>query len=165
MLPFSWNATRQASSIRRSPRSRSAMKASCRSATRGHGRRGISSRFAAARALSCDLMLFKLLGAPFTLPMAGLKFVFQQIADLADQELYDESVIREQLLLLQVQLEDGDIDEADYAEREAELLARMREIKARKRAEMDEAATDDLPAEANVEARRRVVIEVESHES
>ena len=110
-------------------------------------------------------MLFKLLGAPFTLPMAGLKFVFQQIADLADQELYDESVIREQLLLLQVQLEDGDIDEADYAEREAELLARMREIKARKRAEMDEAATDDLPAEANVEARRRVVIEVESHES
>jgi len=110
-------------------------------------------------------MIFKLLGAPITLPMAGLKFVFQQIADLADQELNDESVIREQLLLLQVQLEDGDIDEADYAEREAELLARMREIKARKRAEMDEAATDDLPAEANVEARRRVVIEVESHES
>ena len=104
-------------------------------------------------------MLFKLLGAPFTLPMAGLKFVFQQIADLADQELYDESVIREQLLLLQVQLEDGDIDEADYAEREAELLARMREIKARKRAEMEESADEELPPEANVQARRRVVVE------
>ena len=38
-------------------------------------------------------------------------------------------------MLLQVQLEEGDIDEDEYAEREAELLARMREIKARKRAE------------------------------
>jgi len=104
-------------------------------------------------------MIFKLLGAPITLPMAGLKFVFQQIADLADQELNDESVIREQLLLLQVQLEDGDIDEADYAEREAELLARMREIKARKRAEMEESADEELPPEANVQARRRVVVE------
>ncbi len=114
-------------------------------------------------------MLFKLLGAPFSLPMAGMKFVFQQIADLADQELNDESVIREQLLLLQVQLEDGDIDEEEFAEREAELLARLREIKARKRAEVEQAATDELPAEANVEARRRVVIEtpfeVESRES
>ena len=110
-------------------------------------------------------MLFKLLGAPFTLPMAGLKFVFQQIADLADQELNDESVMREQLLLLQVQLEDGDIDEDDYAEREAELLARLREIKARKRAEMEQTATEELPPEANVEARRRVVIEVETYES
>ena len=52
-------------------------------------------------------MLFKLLTAPITLPMAGMKFVFQQIADLADQELYDESVVRDQLLLLQVQLEEG----------------------------------------------------------
>jgi Gas vesicle protein G len=104
-------------------------------------------------------MLFKLLGAPITLPMAGMKFVFQQIADLADQELNDEGVIRDQLLLLQVQLEDGDIDEADFADREAELLARLREIKARKRAEMEEAATDELPAGANVEARRRVVVE------
>src|SRR5438445_6277305 len=104
---------------------------------------------AAARALSCDLMLFELLGLHITLPIAGMKFVFQQIADLADQELNDESVMREQLLLLQVQLEDGDIDEDDYAEREAELLARLREIKARKRAEMEQTATEELPPEAN----------------
>jgi len=99
-------------------------------------------------------MLFKLLGAPFTLPMACMKYVFQTVADLADQELYDEGSLREQLLLLQVQLEDGDIDEDDFVEREADLLARMREIKERKRAE---AAT--IPAEADVEAKRRVVIE------
>jgi hypothetical protein len=104
-------------------------------------------------------MLFKLLGAPLTLPMAGVKFVFQQIADIADQELNDESAAREQFLLLQVQLEEGDIDDAEFAEREADLLARMRDIKARKRADIEQAAADVLPAEANVEARRRVVIE------
>lgn len=101
-------------------------------------------------------MLFKLLGAPFTLPMAGMRFVFQQVADLADQELNDEGVLREQLLLLQVQLEEGDIEEDEFAEREAEVLARMREIKERKRAE---AEAEGVPAEANVEARRRLVVE------
>ena len=104
-------------------------------------------------------MLFKLLTAPITLPMAGMKFVFQQIADLADQELYDESTVRDQLLLLQVQLEEGDVDEDEFAEREAELLARLREVKARKRAQLESAGQEDVSAEANVDARRRVVIE------
>jgi Gas vesicle protein G len=104
-------------------------------------------------------VLFKLLGAPITLPLAGVKFVFQQVADLADQELNDESTLREQFLLLQVQLEEGDIDEDEYAEREAELLARLREIKARKRAAAEQVAGDELPAEANVDARRRLIVE------
>jgi hypothetical protein len=100
--------------------------------------------------------------------MAGMKFVFQQIADLADGELYDEGVLREELLLLQVQFEEGDVDDDEYAEREAALLARLREIKARKRAQVEQVGVDEMPAEANVEARRRMVIEtpfdVEGHE-
>ena len=104
-------------------------------------------------------MLFKLLGAPFTLPMAGVKYVFNTIADLAEQEMNDEGVLREQFLLLQVQLEEGDIDEDDYAEQEAELLARLREIKARKRAQAEQVDIDEMPAEANVDARRRIVVE------
>jgi hypothetical protein len=106
------------------------------------------------------VVLFKLLGAPLGLPVAGIKFVFQQLADLTDQELNDDGVVREQLLLLQVQLEEGEIGDHEYAEREAELLARLRDIKARKRAEVEEAASaDDVSDEANVQARRRVVIE------
>jgi len=104
-------------------------------------------------------MLFKLLGAPFTLPGAGMKFIFNQIADLANQELDDESVLREDLLLLQVQYEEGDIDDDEYAEREAALMVRLREVKARKRAQAEQVPVDELPAEANVGARRRVVIE------
>jgi cell division septum initiation protein DivIVA len=99
-------------------------------------------------------VLFKLLGAPITLPLAGMKFVFQQVADLADQELNDEGVLREQLLLLQVQLEEGDIEEDEFVEREADLLARMREIKERKGA-----AAENISAEANVDEPRRIVIE------
>jgi hypothetical protein len=84
-----------------------------------------------------------------------MKFIFQQVADLADQELNDEGALREQLLLLQVQLEEGDIEDDEFAERQAELLARMRAIKERKRAEADEG----LPVESNVDARRQVVVE------
>jgi hypothetical protein len=104
-------------------------------------------------------VLFKLLGAPFTLPGAGMKFIFNQIADMANQELDDESVLREDLLLLQVQYEEGDIDDDEYAEREAALMVRLREVKARKRAQAEQVPVDELPAEANVGARRRVVIE------
>jgi hypothetical protein len=104
------------------------------------------------------LGLGKLLGAPFTLPAAGMKFIFQQVADLADAELNDEGVVREQLILLQVQLEEGDIEEDEFVEREAELMARMREIKARKQA-LAASAADELPPEANVEAKRRVIVE------
>jgi hypothetical protein len=103
------------------------------------------------------LGLGKLLGAPFTLPMAGMKFVFQQVADLAEQELNDESTLREQLVLLQVQLEDGDIDDDEFAEREADLLARLRVIKERKMAQAAEVA--ETPVEAQFETRRRLVVE------
>jgi gas vesicle protein GvpG len=103
-------------------------------------------------------MLFKLLGAPLTLPLAGAKFVFQQIADLADAELNDESTVHEQLLLLQIQLEEGDLTDDEYVEQEAVLMQRLREIKARKREQLDALATE-TPPEADVTARRRMVIE------
>ena len=75
-------------------------------------------------------MLFKILGAPIGGPIAGMKFIFNQILEMAEQELYDEERIREDLLLLQVQLADGDISEDEYVEREAEILARLRAARA-----------------------------------
>ena len=109
-------------------------------------------------------MLFKLLSAPFTLPGAGMKFIFNQIAELADQELDDESMLREDLLLLQVQYDEGDIDDDEYVEREAALMVRLREIKARKRAQVEQVPLDELPAEANVGAKRRMVVETQFDE-
>ena len=75
-------------------------------------------------------MLFKLLGAPIGGPIAGMKFIFNQILEMAERELYDEDRIREDLLLLQVQLADGEIDEDEYVAREAEVLARLRAARA-----------------------------------
>ena len=105
------------------------------------------------------LFLDKLLLAPITLPTAGMKWVFETIADVADAELNDESVLREQLILLQVQLEEGDIDEDEFVDREAELMARMRELKQRQREAAQASPEDELPVEANVRARRRVIVE------
>ena len=56
--------------------------------------------------------------------------------------------MREQLLLLQLRLEEGDIEEDDFAVQEAELLARLREIRARKRSELEQTAADGCAPEA-----------------
>jgi hypothetical protein len=64
-------------------------------------------------------------------PLAGLKFVMNQIQKVADQELNDESVIKEQLLELQMRLELGEIEDDDFVKAEAELFSRLRAIKSR----------------------------------
>ncbi len=47
-------------------------------------------------------MMGKLLGAPFSAPMAGFKSILDLLIDLAEREMYDEGRIREDLLLLQL---------------------------------------------------------------
>lgn len=71
-------------------------------------------------------MLFKLLGAPLTAPLHGFQFILEQIADMAERELYDEDRIREELLLLHLRRADGEISDEEYADQEAEILARLR---------------------------------------
>jgi hypothetical protein len=61
-----------------------------------------------------------------TLPMSGLRFILMQVAEMAERELYDEDRIRDDLLLLQVRLDDGEITEEEYLEQEAEIMARLR---------------------------------------
>ena len=64
-------------------------------------------------------------------PVSGFKFILGQIQKMADQELNDDTVIKEQLLELQMRLELDEISESEYQEREAELFARLRALKAR----------------------------------
>ncbi len=74
-------------------------------------------------------MLFKLLGLPLTLPAAGIKFCFQQVLNAAEAELMDPAPVKEALLNLQLQLEEGEITEEEYVEAEAVLMRRLREIR------------------------------------
>ena len=76
------------------------------------------------------MVLFKLLGLPFSLPAAGVKFVFNQLIETAEQELMDDGPVKEALLELQMKLEEGEIDEEEFAEQEAVLFQRLREIRA-----------------------------------
>jgi hypothetical protein len=70
-----------------------------------------------------------------TLLVGGLKFVLGKIVDAVDAELNDDSVLREELLAVQMRLELGEIDEAEFAVVERDLLARIREIRERQRGE------------------------------
>lgn len=66
-----------------------------------------------------------------TLVIGGLKFVLRRIAEAVDAQLNDVDAIREELLAAQMRLELGEISEADFAEVERELLARLRAIRER----------------------------------
>jgi uncharacterized protein YaaW (UPF0174 family) len=76
-------------------------------------------------------------------PVNGFKFILRQIQQLADREMNDESVIKEQLLELQMRLELEEISDEDYAEAEREMFARLRSIKARQLEALGQVHTAD----------------------
>jgi hypothetical protein len=67
-----------------------------------------------------------------TLLIGGIRFVLGKIATAVEAEMDDDSRLREELLAAQMRLELGEIDEAEYAELERGLLARINEIRARR---------------------------------
>ena len=68
-----------------------------------------------------------------SLPLSGLKFVFRTLRQVAEEQYTDTGPIKERLLELQLQLESEEITEAEYVQREAEILRELREIENRKR--------------------------------
>jgi Gas vesicle protein G len=62
---------------------------------------------------------------------SGIKFVLGKIAAAVDAELNDDSRLREELLAAQMRLELGEITEQEFASFEADILARLREIRER----------------------------------
>jgi hypothetical protein len=68
-----------------------------------------------------------------SLPLSGLKFVFRTLRQVAEEQYTDTGPIKERLLELQLQLESNEITEAEYVQRETEILRELREIENRKR--------------------------------
>ena len=66
-----------------------------------------------------------------SLLIGGIRFVLDKVAAAVDQEMNDEGRLREELLAAQMRLELGEIDDAQFAEIERELLQRLREIRER----------------------------------
>ncbi len=71
-------------------------------------------------------MLFKLLFAPITMPASGARFLMNTVLTMAEQELYDVAKIREELVLLQLRLEEGEITEDEYVAQEGDIMVRLR---------------------------------------
>jgi len=104
-------------------------------------------------------MLLKLLGLPFSLPAAGLRFCFNQILDAAEAELLDDAPVKEALLELQLAVEEGEIDEAEYLEQEALLMQRLRDIRAYREARLREQLADQHAEESDSGTVRYVVVQ------
>ena len=68
-----------------------------------------------------------------SLLISGIRFVLDKIAAAVDTEMNDETVLRERLLDAQMQVELGEMTQAEFDALETDLLARLREIRQRQR--------------------------------
>ena len=70
-----------------------------------------------------------------TLFIGGIKFVLRRVAETVDAEMNNVDTLRQELLAAQMRLELGEMTEAEFTALEAEVLARMREIREAQEAE------------------------------
>jgi hypothetical protein len=75
-------------------------------------------------------LLTNILFFPVTGPIFGIKWSLQKVAEVVDEELTDDTPIKQELMELQMQLELGDIDDEEYVAREAVLMQRLRDVRA-----------------------------------
>ena len=66
-----------------------------------------------------------------SLLVGSLRFVLDKIVAAAEAESENDSSLRERLLEAQMQFELGEISDTEFAEIESDVLARIREIKAK----------------------------------
>ncbi len=69
-----------------------------------------------------------------SLLIGGIKFVMSRLAEAVEAEMYDETALREELLAAQMRLELGEITDEEFAQIEEQVLAGMREVRARRTA-------------------------------
>ena len=67
------------------------------------------------------------------LPFTGFKSILRTLVKVAEEQYTDDAPIKERLLHLQVDLDEGKITEEEYVEQEAQILRELREIQNRKR--------------------------------
>ncbi len=75
-------------------------------------------------------LLSNLLFFPVTGPVAGIKWSLGKVQKVVEEELTDDTAIKQDLMELQMQLELGDIDDDEYARRESEIMGRLRDVRA-----------------------------------
>lgn len=74
-------------------------------------------------------LLSSILLAPFLGPIYGTKWTLDKIDRVVREELTDDTPIKEDLMALQMRLEMGEIDDAEYVRRESEIMQRLRDVR------------------------------------
>src|SRR6202022_3617480 len=74
-------------------------------------------------------LLTNILLSPFLGPIWGTKWTLDKVDRAVREELTDDTPIKEDLMALQLQLEMGEIDDAEYVRREKEIMQRFREVR------------------------------------
>jgi hypothetical protein len=74
------------------------------------------------------LLIDDLLFAPF----AGWNFLMRTLLKMAEEQWTDDAPLKERLLHLQVELEDGSLTEEQYVVAEAAIMREIREVQRRK---------------------------------
>ena len=67
------------------------------------------------------------------LPFTGFKSILRTLVKVAEEQYTDDAPVKERLLHLQVELDEGKVSEEEYVKREAQILRELREIQNRKR--------------------------------
>ena len=68
-----------------------------------------------------------------SLIISGVRFVLDKVAAAVETEMNDDSTLRQHLLEAQMRLELGEMTQQEFDDFEADIVARVREIKARQR--------------------------------
>ena len=74
-------------------------------------------------------LLTNILFFPVAAPVAGIRWALGKVQTVVEEELTDDAPVRQELMELQMLLELGDIDDAEYVRREAALMQRLREVR------------------------------------
>ena len=74
-------------------------------------------------------LLKHLLFWPVTGPQFLTEFSLEKVHGVVREQLTDDQPIKEELLELQLLLESGEIDDDEYVEREARLMAALRDVR------------------------------------
>ena len=64
--------------------------------------------------------------------ISGIRWALETVVTAAEAEMNDDTVLREQLLEAEMRREMGELSDDEFADIEADLLARIREIKERR---------------------------------
>ena len=96
-------------------------------------------------------------------PISGFKFILNTLAKVAEEQYTDDAPIKEQLLQLQVQLDEGQISEDEYVEEEALILQRLRDIENRKREMAGLEAEERQPLSGKVAEGSGASVTIETH--